>query len=193
MKDTQRKLHNEFTGAISGNAICTQEPGCKHFFADLRQLTSGRPIDETLGDEIMELTRTWLANNPLRHYRNTTPAAYGRTYLGRCNETGWEAIVMSWEQKRPSSIHGHPAFAGYFFADGVFQVELFERTATGHARLKNTVVVEAPYGFHAIGAVGCFDNHIHRITCLSPEGHSLHVYSDDALQGEVFEVEDLSE
>ena len=37
---------------------------------------------------------------------------------------------MSWQQGRPSSIHGHPRFAG-FFADGVFRIEQFERTAPG--------------------------------------------------------------
>ena len=32
--------------------------------------------------------------------------------------------------------------------------------------------------------LGKFNNHIHRITCLSDTAHSLHVYSDDALKGE---------
>ena len=40
-----------------------------------------------------------------------------------------------------------------------------------------------------LGAPGRFDNHIHRITCLSDTGHSLHVYSDDALRGEVYREE----
>ena len=46
--------------------------------------------------------------------------------------------------------------------------------------------MEGPCAFFAVGAPGRFDNHIHRITCLSPTGHSLHVYSDDALRGEVY-------
>ena len=40
------------------------------------------------------------------------------------------------------------------------------------------------HGLYAIGEAGKFNNHIHRITCLSDMAHSLHVYSDDALKGE---------
>ena len=56
----------------------------------------------------------------------------------------------------------------------------------GTARPVQSAEVEAPCAFFAIGKPGCFDNHIHRITCLSPTGHSLHVYSDDALRGKVY-------
>lgn len=111
---------------------------------------------------------------------------YRRTYLGRSPETGWEAIVMSWQEGNRTSIHAHPQFAGYFFADGRFLVEIFAPAAAGYARLQRSVVVEAPLGFYAVGAEGSFENHIHRITCLSPTGHSLHVYSDDALRGTVY-------
>ena len=52
-----------------------------------------------------------------------------------------------------------------------------------------SAVVEGPCAFFAVGAPGRFDNHIHRITCLSDTGHSLHVYSDDALRGEVYREE----
>ena len=40
------------------------------------------------------------------------------------------------------------------------------------------------HGVYAIGKAGKYNNHIHRITCLSDTAHSLHVYSDDALKGE---------
>ncbi len=190
MENLQRHLYGELAESASHAPLFTEERSGKRFFTDLRQLVSERPVDERLGAEIMELARQWVADNSLLHYSNTTRAAYGRTYLGRCAETGWEAIVMSWQQGRPSSIHGHPRFAGYFFADGVFRIEQFERTAPGRVRLKETVEVEAPKGFHAIGSAGHFDNHIHRITCLSGQGHSLHIYSDDALQGEIYELEE---
>ena len=64
--------------------------------------------------------------------------------------------------------------------------ETFEPAGDGTARPVHSAEVEAPCAFFAIGKPGCFDNHIHRITCLSPTGHSLHVYSDDALRGEVY-------
>lgn len=65
----------------------------------------------------------------------------------------------------------------------------FEPAAGGAARLTESAVVEGPCAFFAVGAPGRFDNHIHRITCLSDTGHSLHVYSDDALRGEVYREE----
>ena len=115
--------------------------------------------------------------------------AYRRTYLGRCPATGWEAIVMSWKNGNRTSIHAHPQFAGYHIADGTFRLEIFEPAAGGAARLTESAVVEGPCAFFAVGAPGRFDNHIHRITCLSDTGHSLHVYSDDALRGEVYREE----
>ena len=83
----------------------------------------------------------------------------------------------------------HPQFAGYHFADGRFRLEIFEPTADGKARRIKDITITTPCAFYAIGDEGSFENHIHRITCLSPTGHSLHVYSDDARQGKVYEEE----
>ena len=94
--------------------------------------------------------------------------------------------MISWQDGNRTSIHAHPQFAGYHFADGRFRLEIFEPAGDGTARPVHSAEVEAPCAFFAIGKPGCFDNHIHRITCLSPTGHSLHVYSDDALRGEVY-------
>lgn len=96
---------------------------------------------------------------------------------------------MSWKKGNRTSIHAHPQFAGYHIADGSFRLEIFEPTDGGTARLKESTVVEGPCAFFAVGVPGRFDNHIHRITCLSDTGHSLHVYSDDALQGEIYREE----
>ncbi len=71
-------------------------------------------------------------------------------------------------------------------ADGRFRVEVFEPTGDGRAQRIAEQVIDGREGFFAIGTPGRFDNHLHRITCLSPTGHSLHVYSDDALQGIAF-------
>ena len=128
------------------------------FFTGLTGITDRKPVDDALGERI----------------------------LGRSPETGWEAIVMSWQEGNRTSIHAHPQFAGYHFADGRFRLEIFEPAGDGTARPVHSAEVEAPCAFFAIGKPGCFDNHIHRITCLSPTGHSLHVYSDDALRGEVY-------
>ena len=68
-------------------------------------------------------------------------------------------------------------------------VKMIQRLSAVEARLTESAVVEGPCAFFAVGAPGRFDNHIHRITCLSDTGHSLHVYSDDALRGEVYREE----
>ena len=155
-------------------------------FSGLLEVTHTRAVDDGLGERIEEYVMSWLGDHALDGFDDYSADGYRRTYLGRSPETGWEAIVMSWQEGNRTSIHAHPQFAGYFFADGRFLVEIFEPAAAGYARLQRSVVVEAPLGFYAVGAEGSFENHIHRITCLSPTGHSLHVYSDDALRGTVY-------
>ena len=93
---------------------------------------------------------------------------------------------MSWKRGNATTIHGHPAFAGYHFADGVFRVEIFEPVTDRTARRVGERIIDRRECLFAVGAPGRFDNHLHRITCLSETGHSLHVYSDDALQGVTF-------
>lgn len=186
-----RRLRSEFAsvpGAVSSEPSYARGHSYGTFFSELRNLVAGQIVDDALGRRIERFALGWLEEHSLRDFRNEGGAAYERTYLGRCPETGWEALVMSWQCGRASSIHAHPQFAGYFFADGEFRVEVFEPAGAGRARLRETLHIVAPHGLYAIGAAGRFDNHIHRITCLSREGHSLHIYSDDALQGEVYEL-----
>lgn len=162
--------------------------GYEEFFTELLGITAGNPVDDALGKRIQGYVLGWLAEHPLTAFGDYSETAYRRTYLGRCPQTGWEAIVMSWKEGNRTSIHAHPQFAGYHFADGRFRLEIFGPAAGDAVRLIERVEVEAPCAFFAIGKPGCFDNHIHRITCLSGTGHSLHVYSDDALRGEVYKT-----
>lgn len=162
--------------------------GYETFFSGLTEITDANRIDNALGGRIKSYVLGWLAENPLTPFDDYSDTTYRRTYLGRSPQ-GWEAIVMSWKEGNRTSIHAHPQFAGYHFADGRFMVEVFEPTDEGLAHLVKEVEVEAPCAFFAIGEPGRFDNHIHRITCLSPTGHSLHVYSDDALRGNVYQAQ----
>ena len=163
--------------------------GFGDFFSGLLETTAAKTIDDALGQQIRAYILGWLQTHPLTAFDDYSDTAYRRTYLGRCPATGWEAIVMSWKNGNRTSIHAHPQFAGYHIADGTFRLEISEPAAGGAARLTESAVVEGPCAFFAVGAPGRFDNHIHRITCLSDTGHSLHVYSDDALRGEVYREE----
>ena len=165
-------------------SACTAVYG--EFFTGLLGIIGRKPVDDALGERIQGYVLGWLEGHPLTEFDDYSATAYRRTYLGRSPETGWEAIVMSWQEGNRTSIHAHPQFAGYHFADGRFRLEIFEPAGGGTARPVQSAEVEAPCAFFAIGKPGCFDNHIHRITGLRPTGHSLHVYSDDALRGKVY-------
>ena len=144
--------------------------GFGDFFSGLLETTAAKTIDDALGQQIRAYVLGWLQTHPLTAFDNYSDTAYRRTYLGRCPATGWEAIVMSWKNGNRTSIHAHPQFAGYHIADGTFRLEIFEPAAGGAARLTESAVVEGPCAFFAVGAPGRFDNHIHRITCLSDTG-----------------------
>lgn len=163
--------------------------GYDDIFNRLMDTVRDRRIDDSMGKDIQKLILDYLAENPPREFDRYSDKSYLRTYIGRDKATGWEAIMMSWCEGNVTSIHAHPQFAGYHFADGRFRLEIFEPTADGRARRIKDVTITAPCAFYAIGDEGSFENHIHRITCLSPTGHSLHVYSDDARQGKVYEEE----
>lgn len=141
--------------------------GFGDFFSGLLETTAAKTIDDALGQQIRAYVLGWLQTHPLTAFDDYSDTAYRRTYLGRCPATGWEAIVMSWKNGNRTSIHAHPQFAGYHIADGTFRLEIFEPAAGGAARLTESAVVEGPCAFFAVGAPGRFDNHIHRITCLS--------------------------
>lgn len=153
------------------------------FFDGLLDVATADKLGQQTGERISDYVMAWLAEHPLDAFDRFSDRDYVRSYLGRCPRTGWEALVMTWKRGNSTTIHGHPAFAGYHFADGLFRVEFFEKVDDHHARCVNTLLIERPKAFFALGEPGRLDNHLHRITCLSDTGHSLHVYSDDALQG----------
>lgn len=168
------------------NEPCDTRTDYTPFFNTLLILANDGPLSEQTGERIRSFVMGWLADHPLDSFDRYSDRHYVRSYVGRCPHTHWEAIVMSWKRGNTTTIHGHPAFAGYHFADGVFRVELFEKLSGDRVRRIGERIIDHPEGFFALGAPGRFDNHLHRITCLSDTGHSLHVYSDDALQGIVY-------
>lgn len=156
------------------------------FMKALLQLAQTRQLNETLGKQIQALAWDFVHTRSLAPFNRFSETAYVREYIGRDSSTGWEALVMCWKKGNRSAIHGHPQFAGYTFADGEFLVELFEPYRTG-ARLVRKIHITQPQSLYSIGEKDQFNNHIHRITCLSETAHSLHIYSDDALKGLKYE------
>lgn len=167
-------------------------PGYTEFFNGLKAVACSGELDQPLGQRISDYVMQWLEDHPLDSFDRYSEERYVRDYIGRCPETLWEAIVMTWKKGNTTTIHGHPRFAGYYFADGKFLVEVFEKADGGNdaspakVRKVDSFTVDQPKAFFAVGTPGTYDNHIHRLTCLSDTGHSLHVYSDDALKGEVY-------
>ena len=152
------------------------------FFDKLMDAVRSSEVDEPLAEAIKAMACGTVAQiDPakLPYSRET----YLRNYMGRDEASGWEAILMSWSGGNRTSIHSHPQFASYTFGSGRFLVEVFEPGREGAAVKVAEFEAEAGQDFHSIGEPGRMDNHIHRITCLSDKGFSLHVYSGDALEG----------
>lgn len=166
-------------------------PGYTDFFEGLKRIACSGEISQSMGRQINGYVMSWLKEHTLDGFNRYNDEKYVRNYIGRCPYTAWEAIVMTWKKGNATTIHGHPKFAGYHFSDGTFMVETFEKISDGagspgKVRKVDSVIIDRPTAFFAVGDTFSFDNHIHRLTCLSDTGHSLHVYSDDALKGEVF-------
>ena len=110
---------------------------------------------------------------------------YSRTILYR-EPCGFEVMAARWSKLAKSPVHGHPGFAMVYLVEGHLWEDSFSRNAdqlipTGTRQFSN-----GDYAFDD-GVDGRFDNSIHQITAIT-ECLSLHIYSDDALKGEIYSV-----
>ncbi len=163
--------------------------GYEAFFAGLMEIVGEYKMDNLFGEALREYVQQFLVNCNWKDFCDFSDTLYKRVYLGKDVESGWEAIMMCWKKRNRTSVHGHPQFAAYYFASGRFLVEVFEEKPGGGVEFISAFETGGGEGFFAVGSAGTFNNHIHRITCLSDTGHSLHVYSDDARKGEKYLVE----
>ncbi len=141
----------------------------------------GNALGSTIKKHALDFTTRWNPNDFQRFAES-----YVRNYIGQDERSGWEALVMSWQKGNHTSIHGHPQFASYTILSGELLIEGFKLNENGECVKLNEYVARAGDSFFAIGKVGRFDNHIHRLTCVSDNAHSLHIYSADARMGNVF-------
>lgn len=158
-----------------------------NYFMELLTVTAHQKMDEKVAEAVKKHATKFLGiwnRKDFDRYQDN----YIRTYIGKDEVSGWEAIVMSWKKGNQTKIHGHPDFASYTSLTGELLVETFEPTVANKCRKVSEYMVTNGQGFYAIGKEGEFNNHIHRISCLSDTAHSLHIYSDDALLGITYEV-----
>ncbi|MDR0363554.1 MAG: cysteine dioxygenase [Bacteroidales bacterium] len=173
---TERTIANDFPQPIE------VQVGYDRFFNGIKEIVNGKKIDNALGEKLKTYVFDSFDSFDFSDFQEFSDTLYVRKYLGKDFETGWEAILMCWKKGNQTAIHGHPQFAAYNFVKGDFLVEVFE-AKDDFVQLANAIEAKRGDGFFAVGEPDAFDNHIHRITCLSDVGYSLHIYSDDARKG----------
>ena len=173
----------------NANEVIHVKPGFEEFFGKIMNLVRNGQMNDKLGEELKQLALTFSFNNDLNQFNIFSDKPYERTLIGR-DESGWEALIMTWRKGAQSSIHGHPEFAAYNLLKGKLKLEIFEDVdGSGKIKLARVVEVAENTGFFALGEANIMTNHIHRITCLSDISYSLHIYSDDARKGVVYGVD----
>ncbi|MEI8203143.1 MAG: cysteine dioxygenase [Bacteroidota bacterium] len=164
------------------------KPGYEDFFRELMNLVRKNELNEHLGEELKQLALTFPERYDLDAFDIDSANQYERTFIGK-DESGWEAIIMTWRKGRQSKIHGHPQFAAYNVLRGNLKLEIFEDTmGNGDITLVNELEIDENTGLFAIGDSNIMSNHIHRISCLSDISYSLHIYSDDARKGFIYSI-----
>ena len=135
-------------------------------------------------DSIETEAANFFANNrvPLLDFPLFEPL-YSRTILYRA-ENGFEAMAARWSKDAISAIHGHPMFAFYYLLEGELSVENFVKEDGGIRKTDTKKYLPGQY-FCLRGNAETFDNGIHRVTARQ-ESLSIHIYSDDAMKGEIF-------
>jgi predicted metal-dependent enzyme (double-stranded beta helix superfamily) len=170
------------------NEVRLVKPGYEDFFKELMNLVRENDLSEKLGEDLKRFALTFPSHYDLDAFDIDSANQYERTIIGK-DESGWEAIIMTWHKGRQSSIHGHPQFASYNVLRGKLKLEIFEDAkGNGDITLVNTLEIDENTGHFAIGESNTMSNHIHRVTCLSDISYSLHIYSDDARKGFIYSI-----
>jgi predicted metal-dependent enzyme (double-stranded beta helix superfamily) len=165
------------------NEVIHVKPGYEVFFKELMTLVRNSELNQKLGEDLKSLALAFPSHYDLDAFDIVSTNQYERTFIGK-DDSGWEAIIMTWRKGRQSSIHGHPQFAAYNVLKGNLKLEIFEDPkGNGEIKLVNALEISENTGLFAIGESNTITNHIHRISCLSDISYSLHIYSDDARKG----------
>jgi hypothetical protein len=162
-------------------------PGLKTFLAHPNQPKLQKFFQKMFQDpyavDIEKEAAHFFANHPVT--MDDFPiveGAYSRTILYRA-ENRFEALGVRWSKGFTSLIHGHPSIVFDYIMEGELFIQNYEKTRAGLVKTDSRSYTSGEY-FFSRGKEGAFDNCIHQITVCA-ECLSLHIYSDNALQGEV--------
>ncbi len=111
--------------------------------------------------------------------------SYTRTSLLR-EKTGFEIMMARWDKGAATPIHGHPRYSFLYLIEGELSERFFIRENKKLMEVSTLNYKAGDYSYHN-GDPGTFDNAIHRITAIKAS-LSIHIYSDDALKGEVYNI-----
>ena len=142
---------------------------------------------EALSEQLAMIIESYKVNSlKIKDFPQAEKNQYSRSYIGR-DYSGWESIICRWEEGANSSIHGHPDFVFYYVLEGKIEMPFYKKSKEGELILDRIQILEKGEFVFSVGPEGKFENMIHAIKALEPS-LSLHVFSDNALKGEVYEV-----
>jgi len=108
---------------------------------------------------------------------------YSRTIFFR-SDNGFEAMAARWSRGTTSPIHGHPYYTLYYVVNGRLGIDNYKKAADRIEKTTSEILSRDQF-LSFTGKPGTFDNHIHKVEAIE-ETLSIHISSNDATKGEVF-------
>ena len=117
---------------------------------------------------------------------------YQRTLFGlekTLSDSGFEGIILHWKKNSKTPIHAHPNFAYYKILSGKCLMTFYKKKEDGSLVKTSQKYLSTGDSLHSYEKKEkkmTFTNLIHKVECIK-EGFTLHLYSDNALKGKIFE------
>ncbi len=114
---------------------------------------------------------------------------YQRTLFGlekTLSGSGFEGIILHWKKDSKTPIHAHPNFAYYKILSGKCLMKFYKKKKNGSLVETSQKYLSTGDSLHSYEKKMTFTNLIHKVECIE-EGFTLHLYSDNAIKGKIFE------
>jgi hypothetical protein len=95
-------------------------------------------------------------------------------------------MISHWDRGAITPIHGHPGYSFLYVIEGELHERFYLREQERLMEVGTLNYTPGDYSYHN-GDHNRFDNAIHQLTARK-NSLSLHIYSNDALQGNVFSI-----